>query len=258
MLGKQEVVKWRVIWAVLVEPIAIHVHKYYSCIMRDMKSLNQQAIMLRKDGLSYGVIADKLKISKSTASLWLGDVQISEEQKLTLHTNWINGLVKAREFSILQKHEAKRRNIAEMQEEARNLVAHTALSKHLLEIFLAGLYLGDGFKSGRLGLGNADPKIVRLFVDLLRSLYPIQESKFRIQIFARADQTEEDLIEYWSQELSIPETQFQKTQFDKRTSGSASRDGYHGVCAVNYSDASMQRRILAIGQEMIKCICKGG
>ena len=43
--------------------------------------LREEAIALRRGGLSYREIRDQLPVSKSTLSLWLRDVPLTEEQR---------------------------------------------------------------------------------------------------------------------------------------------------------------------------------
>ncbi len=40
-----------------------------------------RAVKLRRDGLSYNLILKKVKVSKSTLSIWLREVELTKEQK---------------------------------------------------------------------------------------------------------------------------------------------------------------------------------
>lgn len=216
------------------------------------KKLKEQAISLRLQGQSYRQISSELNVARSTLNGWLKDIAITKLQKDKLLKQWKEGLRKARLRSSEIKKEKKIENIHQSESSAKEFLKCIPLTNEILEIFLSGLYLGDGFKvNGRFGLGNSNPQIVKLFLTLIRQLYPINESKLGVQIFARADQNADALIDYWSNLLNIPKSQFQKTQHDKRTKN-PTRPNYHGVCAVNYSDVDLQRRILAIGNEMLK------
>lgn len=219
-------------------------------------TLKEQAIKLRHQGKSYREISEKLKVAKSTLNGWLKNVEITHDQKEQLLTQWKEGLRKARLRSCEVKRERKLESIHQSQLSAQQFINSLTLNNKVLELFLAGLYLGDGFKvNGRLGLGNANPQIVYLFLSLIRQLYSINESKLGAEIFARADQSPELLVDYWSKLLDIPKNQFHRTQRDARAKN-PTRPDYYGVCAVNYSDVVLQRRILAIGNEMLKYTSK--
>lgn len=220
-------------------------------------SLKEHAVALRLKGQSYRQISNDLNVARSTLNGWLKNVAITQEQQRKLHQQWLDGLSRARSKAGERSIQAKLNRIRVGQIAANEVVKSLSLNNSELELFMAGLYLGEGFKNdNRLGLGNANPEVVLLFVTLLRKLYPINEERLRAAVYGRADQCSEVLIEYWSQLLNIPPSQFHKTQLDRRTRGIPTRTNYFGVCAVSYNDSSIQRRILAISQEMIKYVNK--
>lgn len=220
-------------------------------------TLKGEAVKLRKSGKSYREISDQLKVARSTLNGWLKTVPLTPTQKQKLHYQWLEGLKKGR-LSASQAHRnTKQEKIQASHLIAREFLGKMSLNKSELELFLAGLYLGEGFKiDNRFGLGNANPEIVLLFIILIRQLYEIKEEKLKVAIFGRADQDPDVLVEYWSNLLHVPKNQFYKTQLDKRTANKTSYKNYFGVCAVEYHDTSIQRRILAISQEMIKYVNK--
>lgn len=220
-------------------------------------TLKEQAVVLRLKGQSYRQISDSLNVARSTLNGWLKNVELTKLQQQKLHQQWLDGLDRARSKVGERNIQAKLNRIKVSQIAANKLITSLPLNNSELELFMAGLYLGEGFKiENRLGLGNANPEVVLLFVRLLRKLYLIKEDRLRAAVYGRADQSSEVLVEYWSQLLNIPPNQFHKTQLDKRTRGRPTRSNYFGVCAVSYNDSGIQRRILAISQEMIKYINK--
>ena len=223
--------------------------------MKSYLKLKQQAISLRKMGKSYQSIQNQLNIPKSTLSYWLSSISLSKSHKQQLHRNWEKALLKARKKASLAHQKAKQNRIKTINHEADQFIRELNLNNKTLELFLAGLYLGDGYKiEGRMALGSSNPQISVAFITLLRKLYSIKESKIRAAIYARADQKPHLLLNYWSKILNIPKSQFHKTQIDKRTTGSTSYIDYNGVCSVIYADTSLQRRILAISNKMLKYI----
>ncbi|EKD80229.1 MAG: hypothetical protein ACD_40C00170G0001 [uncultured bacterium] len=225
------------------------------CQIGGLKRNRTHAIRLRREGKSYLDISRELGIAKSTLSGWLRNISLTDQQRKNLNAQWKVGTSKALELARATHRRMKLDRHSKVETEVKRYINSVEISRDILEMLFVGLYLGDGFKNnGRVGLGNADPDIVLLFVTLLRKLYLINESKLRVQVFARADQIEDELLEYWSSLLEIPVTHFYKTQFDKRTANIKSRDNYHGVCAVVYADIKMQWRILGIGKEMIEYV----
>jgi hypothetical protein len=100
-------------------------------------------------------------------------------------------------------------------------------------------------------LGNSNVQIAKMFVELLRSVYKIDNKKFRCYLHLRADQNASDEITFWSSSLGISETLFGKSQFDKRTTGKKTFLNYHGVCSVYYYDASVEKRLTAVQKIVI-------
>lgn len=220
-----------------------------------IKNRKERAIKLRLLGKSYREISSKLDVARSTLSGWLKNIEITPIQKQKLHQQWIDGLKRARLKAGKRNKQARMNRILASQIYAKQLLENMPLDKSELELFLAGLYLGEGFKiKNRMGLGNANPAVVLVFVTLLRKLYPIKEERLRAAVYGRADQNSKSLVRYWSKLLDIPSNQFHKTQLDVRTRDKPTLSNYFGVCAVSYNETSIQRRILAISEEMIKYV----
>ena len=74
--------------------------------------------------------------------------------------------------------------------------------KNTAKIAFAMLYLGEGAKKtrGSLMFGNSDPLVIRLYLNLLRSCYRIDENKFRCTLQCRADQDVKKLEKFWSRD----------------------------------------------------------
>jgi len=99
------------------------------------------------------------------------------------------------------------------------------------------LYLVEGSKNqrGSLMFGNSDPLVIRLFLNLLRRCYDVDENKFRCTLQCKADQNIKRLEKFWSKITDIPLSQFYKARIDPRTIGKPSRKlDYKGVCRIDY------------------------
>lgn len=211
-----------------------------------------EAIRLRKEGNSIRDIEINLGLPRSTLSGWLKPIQLTYPQKVALLQRWRKGLEKARVKAAEAHRRDKQNRINDINKQAERFIIDSKINNTHLEIFLAGLYLGDGFKVGaRVGLGSSNPQILKTFVTLLRKLYNIDEKKLRAAIYARSDQNVNNLKNFWSNLLQIPVTKFHKTQIDKRTSKKKTYPNYKGVCAVIYFNAAIQRRLMAISNVIL-------
>ncbi len=113
------------------------------------------------------------------------------------------------------------------------------------------LYLGEGAKGeGVFSFANSNPNIIRYWLYLLRTSFPIDEAKFRIQVICRADQDEAELRQFWVAATGIQ--RYIKGHRDARTEGKPTkRLGYKGVCKVVYHDVSLRRYLDALAHELM-------
>ena len=204
---------------------------------------------MRRRGLTYTYIERALKIPRSTLDYWLNGLSLSDKARLKIKAAKQRALIDSRKLATQWHKDQKQVRI----QEAKRLVLETyknfEITRESQELLLGMLYLGEGFKNrASIALGNSDPKILGMFVGIIRRVYKIDEKKFRCFLYLRADQDEQKEKKYWANKLRIPRGQFRKSQFDMRTVGRKTREGYHGVCAVHYYDASLEKRLSAIQQ----------
>lgn len=214
--------------------------------------LKEKAIILRKKGFSIGYVEKNLGINRSTLSGWFKNVKLTEEQKNKLLQNWKNGLIKARKKASLW-HNTQRINRQEViKKEIEVFSSNIKLDKTIREIMLATFYLAEGGKKENyFQIANSNPELLKGIITLQRNLYKLDEAKFRCALHLRKDQNEGILKKFWSEVLNIPQSQFIKTQFDKRTI-KKTYDRYKGVCVLIYYDMALQRRILYLGEKLVK------
>jgi hypothetical protein len=67
---------------------------------------------------------------------------------------------------------------------------------------------------------------------------------------------EDALICFWSEVTGIPVNQFNKSSI-RKDSGGRKREGYKGVCVVNYYSMELRRLLDAIGQGVIDELLNG-
>ncbi len=216
--------------------------------------LKNEAISLRKKGLAIRYIENKLGIPRSTLSGWFKNIKLSEEQQQKLTEDWKNGLTTARKKAATWHIEDGNRRRKIIRQEVESFTSNIKIGKEMGELILATFYLAEGGKTeDSFAIANSNPEILLGIVSLLRKVFIIDESKFRCALHLRKDQDENKAKEFWSTILGVPKTQFIKTQFDKRTI-KKTYEHYKGVCVLIYYDMALQRRILYLGEEVLKII----
>lgn len=198
----------------------------------------KRAISLRKHGRTYGEIREALKqrIPKSTLSCWFQDLVITDFYRKRLNRVVTQKIKKAHSKALATNKERREQYIRGVQQRIKHLPAKLK-DKDIAKIALAMLFWGEGSKTprGYVMFGNSDPAMMRLFMNLLRHCYAIDENKFRCTLQCRADQDIKALEKFWSKTTQVPLSQFYKAQIDPRTIGKPSRNHeYKGVCRVDY------------------------
>lgn len=224
----------------------------------DIKELKLAAIKMRDGGCTYPEIETSLGVSRSTLSGWLRHLNLSKVALERIKNRKDAHLQQARLLANEAHRQSKIREVESVQMEVRRAFRNYPFNRLMFEGWLAMLYLGEGFRNrSALGFGNSNPRILALFVKLLRKVYKINEQKFRCCLYLRCDQIVETETRFWSKVLSIPKERFSKPQFDKRTLGKKTWDGYHGVCAIMYYDARLEKRVVAVAEYLMERILTG-
>lgn len=197
--------------------------------------LRARAIALREAGKSYREISDVVPVSKSTLSLWLRDIPLTEEQRAALALRCPAGASK-RAIAIRANAAQRRAGV-----HADALAQIGALSES--ELFVAGvaIYWAEGSKNkpwrtgARVSFLNSDPAMIRLFLCWLRLVgIDADRLQFRVCIHESADVEEAEA--FWADVVSAPRSEFQRTTLKRHNPRTTRRNvgsGYHGCLCVS-------------------------
>src|SRR3989338_169223 len=144
-----------------------------------------KARQLRKKGKSIRQIAQILKVSKGTASIWCRDIALSPKQIQALNKRRITGGYEGRLKGARMQHERKLAIIRQYEIDAEKNIGN--LSQR--EFFFAGigLYWGEGSKVGhRVKFANSDPILVRFMMMWFRDILEVPNDKFRFYVIINA------------------------------------------------------------------------
>lgn len=208
--------------------------------MKQDKILSQ-AIHLRKGGCSLREISEQLKISKSTASLWVREVIISKDG--TCRLNKISNDARKR---ALKTNENKRSEILKsININCTALKNPKKHSKDLLKIYLSLLFWGEGSKKERrLTFTNSDPKMIVSYLYLLRKSFNIDESKFRAVIHLHPYHNYGEMLKFWVDVTKIKNSNI--TIYKKKNSGIRKSKNYKGCISVRYYDVNILDELFII------------
>lgn len=210
-----------------------------------LEPLKNDVRRLRALGHTFGEIQTLTgrKIAKSTLSNWCHGVLLpdSYQQRINLLNveNRNKGRIIAWEINKIKREEF----FEEIRVKNKKIVGSVE-SLPVAKIALAMLCLGEASKSKTTSsfyLGNSDPKIIILFLELLKTCYDFKIEKIRCTVQCRADQNIPELEKYWKKITKVPSKYFYKSRIDPRTIGKPTlRKEYKGVLRIDYLDRKVQ------------------
>jgi hypothetical protein len=201
----------------------------------------EKALILRRQGMSYSQIKNILKINKSTLSYWLRQYPLSKERIRELRDRNEKRIERYRET---MRHKKERR-LKKVYDEQKTIIF--PLSKR--ELYLTGIFLywGEGSKNMTvLGISNTDPAMIIFFIRWLTESLGVPRLKLKVQLQLYEDMNITKEINFWSNTLNIPFTQFTKPYIKKSLLTSINHKGGfgHGTCNLRVGDARLSERII--------------
>ena len=205
--------------------------------------LKLKARKLRNSGLSIKDIEKKLKVSRSSVSLWVRDVVLTQKQINKLYANKITGSLRgsyiASRNNIKRTKELIKKSIEEGEEEVGNLSSR--------DKFIAGvaMYFAEGTKSSsNVSFSNSDPRSISFMADWFRRICKVPEEKFRCYLYIHDDLDERRAKKYWSDLINIPLEQFRKSYIVKNNTKRLRKVKHiYGILRLTVSDANLSRKI---------------
>lgn len=200
-----------------------------------------KAIKLRKLGKSYGEIRKKIRVSKSSLSLWLRDVKLTSEQEKRLYvTLRLKNAYKGAKIKQEKRIKITKQTINKAIKEARRL--------YKTPLFLAGLmlYWAEGNKSDNVEevkFNNSDPVMIELIMRWFREICKVPENKFKICLHIHKLHCRKDVKKYWSKITGVPLSQFYKTQVKPTSLRHRKNKLYNGTCTITVHNKELFRKI---------------
>lgn len=213
----------------------------------------EKARSLRRDGRSYTEITREIGVVKSTLNQWLRDLPKPLEYQYITGNDWLK---KIRPLALAANKKKKADIFDDMILKIKEEVSLVKINKDLDKTILSMLYWAEGSKGNQavLSLANTDPKLVLLFITLLRRSFPVNEEKFRVRLYLHSYHQESQVKVFWSKLLGIPISQFGKTYRKLRSKERTFRRNFGGICFLKYNSVYLQREIIqyafALGEKI--------
>ena len=208
-----------------------------------------QAVKLRKQGYSMTEISNTLRVSKSTASIWVREIELSVAAQKVLNQKVTEGQRRAAQT----KRDRTARKIEIYSHRANKCIQQKKFDRFTTKLFCSLLYWCEGGKyvNTFLSFTNSDPSVVRTFLALLRRSYNLNEKKFRACIHLHSYHVALKQLNFWSDVTQFPKNQFIKP-WRKAHSGKRIRADYPGCINIRYYNADVARDLLMTGKAFIE------
>ncbi len=203
-----------------------------------MKHIEQQkARELRAQGYSIKHISKLLNVAKSSASIWVRNVELSEEQRDILR--------KKGHYSDVVERRRQARLSNEMQKrEVVILAAQTTvrpISMKDLRLIGTMLYWAEGGKTQRMvRFSNGDPEMIKIMMAFFTIVCNVPKEKFRAHIHIHPHLDYKRAERYWSEISGIDLVQFYKTYRKPNKSSQNKKSSLpHGVFDIYVLDSKL-------------------
>lgn len=187
--------------------------------------------------MSIPKIAKVVRASKSSVSGWVKDIELTEEQ--------LNALKSKGQKKVAERNKTEKRK-RQNKHQKKGAQRVGKLSNREFMLVGATLYWGEGHKTpnGVVGLTNADPMVISLFVKWLHIFFNVSLDKMKIQLNIHSDMDEVASKNFWKQVTGFSDKQFYKTQIAKNTvAGIKKKQNYRGTATVRLCNTNLQFEI---------------
>jgi len=212
---------------------------------------------LRQSGATYSEIQKKFGVPKSTLNTWFKDLPYPAHEYFIDQKSW---LIKIRKLSAESKKKKSAENMRVLVEKIRNDVKswEFLISKDIQKCLLAILYWAEGQKlpenNAPVNFANTDPKLILLFLTMLRNCYTIDESKLRVRLHVHWYHNIKIVKRFWGNLLNIDEKKFGKVFIKPRSKTKKFRKNFAGICFVIYHSVYLRREIVQTGYNIAESI----
>lgn len=178
--------------------------------MRTKYQLKEEAISLRKEGVSLIKIEKALGVKRGTLHYWCKDIVLNDEQIAKLKQNSTDAGAYGRALATKKNREDRQQRQEYYNAIGKRLIDGELTDRELLLVGTA-LYWSEGSKARRwVQFGNSDPFMIKLYVRWLKCL-GVKLDRLRARLWMHNNLDEREQKEYWKKVTGLLENQFYKT-----------------------------------------------
>jgi transposase-like protein len=218
----------------------------------EMKTVEreQARLMRRTEGRSIKEIARLLGVSNSSVSVWVRDIELSDEQHAALEAR--NGLHERQRIARASMAANARARRAAAQDEGRRR------ARSLGRRYVGGcmLYWAEGSRSrNKIVFTNSDPEMTRFFVEFVCEFFAVGSDRFRLtcNLFADHASRQREIENFWLDTVGLPRSCLCKSTVNRysRYSQKKRRNKLpYGTCRVVVNSTQIAQTVYGSIQEL--------
>lgn len=186
--------------------------------MKSRLKEKQEAIALRKKGLSYKEIMEQVSVSKSSLSGWFKHLELTDEETAVLNKMALENADNGRARATVSNRERR-----QSREEMAYLRAEELFEGYKNDqnfILGIGLYWAEGGKrTSAFQFMNSDPEMIRFMIFWTKHYLMIDTENMTLKVHTHEDFKHEKYEDFWSNITKIPLDQFRKTAYKPNRHG---------------------------------------
>lgn len=192
-------------------------------------------------------LAALLRVSRSTISLWVRDIDLTDEQHEDLCRRSGSGRIRGSKMNAARALARHR--------EAQCIGRVAARQGDVLHAAGCMLYWAEGSRNrNAVEFVNSDPAMVVFFLRFLRACFSIPDAKIRVtcNLFADHAEKQREIEGFWLRELGLPKTCLRKStvnRYSKHSKKKRRNKLLYGTCRLNISDTGLVHEIYGAIQE---------
>ncbi|MFA6269904.1 MAG: hypothetical protein WC657_01690 [Candidatus Paceibacterota bacterium] len=192
--------------------------------------LKQKSRALRKKGFSYGEIASKIKISKSTVKYWCTDIILNQKDQKRLYTKQIKALSGGPRSS----HNRRQKEIEKITKNSEKEIS-LPINLDTYKLFGAALYWAEGNKISDFTITNSDPLLIQFMCQWFCKIFNVTPNDLKAHLNIYPQQNDLEIKKFWSNITGIPLNRFGKTFIKPVSKNYKKNNLYYGTIKVRVS-----------------------
>lgn len=195
--------------------------------MKPLHELRAQAVVLRKQGLTYQEILKQLPVAKSSLSLWLKDSPLTEAEKHLLKRRVDVNITKGR----IRAATSNRQNKINKDKLLLQIAKETFENHKHSTLFQIGvaLYWAEGAKRNSMfHFMNSDAAMVAVVIRWLEAFTEYKKADLGFRLYIHHPFIKDNWEEWWQKQLRVTGNQFKKTVIKPTGLGVKKRPNYKG------------------------------